>query len=70
LPDISSGGLCPPDAHNWYPKIELDQLERKPRETNWKMFGLVHRYMNGYCQMFLVVGCARQTLLNAQIELD
>ena len=50
--------------------MELDQLERKPRETYWKMFGLVHRYMNGYCQMFLVVGCARQTLLNAQIELD
>ena len=73
LPDIFSGGLFPPDAHIWYPKIELDQLEKKLRETHRKIFGIVQSYAIGHCQTFLVVECARQTLHidhTPQIELD
>ena len=30
--------------------FELDQLERKPLETNGKMFGTLQTYTNGHCQ--------------------
>ena len=57
----------------WYPKIELDQLEKKLRETHRKIFGIVQSYAIGHCQTFLVVEYARQTLHidpTPQIELD
>ena len=44
---------CPPDAPKGGPKIELDQLDqlkRKPLETNGKMFGTLQTYTNGHCQ--------------------
>ena len=45
MPDVLSGGGCPPDAPKGGPKIELDQLDRKPLETpggifHWDLYSI------------------------------